>query len=79
MSKDEYGLDTKEVELDTSGVEEKEVQVEEKLSADVKEEKLSKTFKHSPEVKGEQARPRFNNGRVANTTLQRVFQRISNK
>ena len=30
MSKDEYGLDTKEVELDTSGVEEKEVQVEEK-------------------------------------------------
>ncbi len=52
---------------------------EEKLSADVKEEQLSKTFKHSPEVKGEQARPRFNNGRVANTTLQRVFQRISNK
>ena len=52
---------------------------EEKLSADVKEEKLSKTFKHSPEVKGEQVTPRFNSGRVANTTLQRVFQRISNK
>ena len=60
-------------------VEEVQEEVEEKLSADVKEEKLSKTFKHSPEVKGEQARPRFNNGRVANTTLQRVFQRISNK
>lgn len=60
-------------------VEEVQEEVEEKLSADVKEEKLSKTFKHSPEVKGEQATPRFNNGRVANTTLQRVFQRISNK
>ena len=59
--------------------EEVQEEVEEKLSADVKEEQLSKTFKHSPEVKGEQARPRFNNGRVANTTLQRVFQRISNK
>ena len=53
--------------------------VEENLSADVKEEKLSKTFKHSPEVKGEKVTPRFNSGRVANTTLQRVFQRISNK
>jgi len=53
--------------------------VEEKLSAQVKEEKLSKTFKHSPEVKGEKVTPRFNSGRVANTTLQRVFQRISNK
>ena len=60
-------------------VEEVQEEVEEKLSADVKEEKLSKTFKHSPEVKGEKATPRFNNGRVANTTLQRVFQRISNK
>jgi hypothetical protein len=56
-----------------------EVQVEEKLSADVKEEKLSKTFKHSPEVKGEKVTPKFNNNRVANTTLQRVFQKISNK
>ena len=56
-----------------------EEKVEEKLSADVKEEKLSKTFKHSPEVKGEKVTPRFNSGRVANTTLQRVFQRISNK
>ncbi len=28
MAKDKYGLDTSEVELDTSGVEEKEVQVE---------------------------------------------------
>lgn len=68
-----------ELETKLSQEVEEEVQVEEKLSADVKEEKLSKTFKHSPEVKGEQARPRFNNGRVANTTLQRVFQRISNK
>ena len=56
-----------------------EEKVEENLSADVKEEKLSKTFKHSPEVKGEKVTPRFNSGRVANTTLQRVFQRISNK
>jgi hypothetical protein len=53
--------------------------VEENLSAEVKEEKLSKTFKHSPEVKGEKVTPRFNNARAANTTLQRVFQRISNK
>ena len=68
-----------ELETKLSQEVEEEVQVEEKLSADVKEEKLSKTFKHSPEVKGEQARPRFNNGRVANTTLQRVFQQISNK
>lgn len=52
---------------------------EENLSAEVKEEKLSKTFKHSPEVKGEKVTPRFNNARAANTTLQRVFQRISNK
>lgn len=72
-------LQNKVNELETKLSQEEEVQVEEKLSADVKEEKLSKTFKHSPEVKGEQARPRFNNGRVANTTLQRVFQRISNK
>lgn len=53
--------------------------VEENLSADVKEEKLSKTFKHSPEVKGEKVTPKFHNNRVANTTLQRVFQKISNK
>jgi len=71
-------LQNKVNELETK-LSQEEVQVEEKLSADVKEEKLSKTFKHSPEVKGEQTRPRFNNGRVANTTLQRVFQRISNK
>lgn len=68
-----------EAKLSVEEVEEVQEEVEEKLSADVKEEQLSKTFKHSPEVKGEQARPRFNNGRVANTTLQRVFQRISNK
>lgn len=68
-----------EAKLSVEEVEEVQEEVEEKLSADVKEEKLSKTFKHSPEVKGEQATPRFNNGRVANTTLQRVFQRISNK
>ena len=57
----------------------KEEVVEENLSADVKEEKLSKTFKHSPEVKGEKVTPKFHNNRVANTTLQRVFQKISNK
>ena len=68
-----------EAKLSVEEVEEVQEEVEEKLSADVKEEKLSKTFKHSPEVKGEKATPRFNNGRVANTTLQRVFQRISNK
>lgn len=68
-----------EAKLSVEEVEEVQEEVEEKLSADVKEEKLSKTFKHSPEVKGEQVTPRFNNGRVANTTLQRVFQRISNK
>lgn len=73
-------LQNKVSELETKLSQEKvEEQVEEKLSADVKEEKLSKTFKHSPEVKGEQVTPRFNSGRVANTTLQRVFQRISNK
>lgn len=73
-------LQNKVSELETKLSQEKvEEQVEEKLSADVKEEKLSKTFKHSPEVKGEQVTPKFNNGRVANTTLQRVFQRISNK
>ena len=65
-----------ESKLSQEVVEEK---VEENLSAEVKEEKLSKTFKHSPEVKGEKVTPRFNSGRVANTTLQRVFQRISNK
>ena len=68
-----------EAKLSVEEVEEVQEEVEEKLSADVKEEKLSKTFKHSPEVKGEKVTPRFNNGRVANTTLQRVFQRISNK
>ena len=68
-----------EAKLSVEEVEEVQEEVEEKLSADVKEEQLSKTFKHSPEVKGEKATPRFNNGRVANTTLQRVFQRISNK
>lgn len=58
---------------------EEKLSKEENLSAEVKEEKLSKTFKHSPEVKGEKVTPRFNNARAANTTLQRVFQRISNK
>jgi len=67
-----------EAKLSQEVVEEVKEEVEEKLSADVKEEKLSKTFKHSPEVKGEKATPKFNHGRVANTTLQRVFQRISN-
>lgn len=70
-------LQNKVSELETKLSQEEKV--EENLSADVKEEKLSKTFKHSPEVKGEKVTPRFNNGRVANTTLQRVFQRISNK
>ena len=68
-----------EAKLSVEEVQEVQEEVEEKLSADVKEEKLSKTFKHSPEVKGEKVTPRFNNGRVANTTLQRVFQKISNK
>ena len=31
MVKDNYGLDTSEVELDTSGVEDREIQVEEKI------------------------------------------------
>ena len=65
-----------EAKLSQEVVEEVKEEVEEKLSADVKEEKLSKTFKHSPEVKGEKATPKFNHGRVANTTLQRVFQKI---
>ena len=68
-------VDALEAKLSVEAVEE----VEEKLSADVKEEKLSKTFKHSPEVKGEKSTPKFKTGRVTNTTLQRVFQRISNK
>lgn len=68
-----------ELEAKLSVEEVKEEAVEENLSADVKEEKLSKTFKHSPEVKGEKVTPKFNNNRVANTTLQRVFQKISNK
>ena len=73
-------LQNKVNELETKlSQEEVQEEVEENLSADVKEEKLSKTFKHSPEVKGEKVTPRFNSGRVANTTLQRVFQRISNK
>ena len=73
-------LQNKVTELEAKlSQEEKVEKVEENLSADVKEEKLSKTFKHSPEVKGEKVTPRFNSGRVANTTLQRVFQRISNK
>lgn len=71
-------LQNKVTELEAKLSQEVEV-VEENLSAEVKEEKLSKTFKHSPEVKGEKVTPRFNNARVANTTLQRVFQRISNK
>jgi len=71
-------LQNKVTELEAKLSQEVEV-VEENLSAQVKEEKLSKTFKHSPEVKGEKVTPRFNNARVANTTLQRVFQRISNK
>jgi hypothetical protein len=75
-------LQNKVTELEAKLSQEVEVveeKVEENLSAEVKEEKLSKTFKHSPEVKGEKVTPRFNNARVANTTLQRVFQRISNK
>lgn len=68
-----------ELEAKLSVEEVKEEVVEENLSADVKEEKLSKTFKHSPEVKGEKVTPKFHNNRVANTTLQRVFQKISNK
>jgi hypothetical protein len=71
-------LQNKVTELEAKLSQEVEV-VEENLSAEVKEEKLSKTFKHSPEVKGEKVTPRFNNARAANTTLQRVFQRISNK
>jgi hypothetical protein len=75
-------LQNKVTELEAKLSQEVEVveeKVEENLSAEVKEEKLSKTFKHSPEVKGEKVTPRFNNARAANTTLQRVFQRISNK
>ena len=72
-------LQNKVTELEAKLSQEEVEKVEENLSADVKEEKLSKTFKHSPEVKGEKVTPRFNSGRVANTTLQRVFQRISNK
>ena len=71
-------LQNKVSELEAKLSVEEEV-VEENLSADVKEEKLSKTFKHSPEVKGEKVTPKFHNNRVANTTLQRVFQKISNK
>jgi len=67
-----------EAKLSQEPAEEVKEEVQENLSAEVKEEKLSKTFKHSPEVKGEKATPKFNHGRVANTTLQRVFQRISN-
>ena len=48
-----------EAKLSQEVVEEVQEEVEEKLSADVKEEKLSKTFKHSPEVKGEKVTPRF--------------------
>lgn len=66
-----------ELEAKLSVEEVKEEVVEENLSA--QEEKLSKTFKHSPEVKGEKVTPKFHNNRVANTTLQRVFQKISNK
>ena len=66
-----------ELEVKLSVEEVKEEVVEENLSA--QEEKLSKTFKHSPEVKGEKVTPKFHNSRVANTTLQRVFQKISNK
>ena len=51
-----------EAKLSQEVVEEK---VEENLSAEVKEEKLSKTFKHSPEVKGEKVTPRFNNARAS--------------
>ena len=71
-------LQNKVTELEAKLSQEVEV-VEENLSAQVKEEKLSKTFKHSPEVKGEKVTPKFHNNRVANTTLQRVFQKISNK
>ena len=66
-------------ELETKLSQEEVEEVQENLSAEVKEEKLSKTFKHSPEVKGEKSTPKFKTGRVTNTTLQRVFQRISNK
>ena len=69
-------LQNKVSELEAKLSVEEEV-VEENLSA--QEEKLSKTFKHSPEVKGEKVTPKFHNNRVANTTLQRVFQKISNK
>ena len=54
-------------------------ELEAKLSSEeeVVEQKLSKTFKHTPEVKGEQKKTKLNNATVGNTTLQRVFQRMS--
>jgi hypothetical protein len=54
-------------------------ELEAKLSSEeeVVEQKLSKTFKHTPEVKGEQKKTRLNNANVGNTTLQRVFQRMA--
>jgi hypothetical protein len=54
-------------------------ELEAKLSSEeeVVEQKLSKTFKHTPEVKGEQKKTKLNNATVGNTTLQRVFQRIA--
>lgn len=53
-------------------------ELEAKLSSEeVVEQKLSKTFKHTPEVKGEQKKTRLNNATVGNTTLQRVFQRMA--
>ena len=54
-------------------------ELEAKLSSEeeVVEQKLSKTFKHTPEVKGEQKKTKLNNATVGNTTLQRVFQRMA--
>jgi hypothetical protein len=54
-------------------------ELEAKLSSEeeVVEQKLSKTFKHTPEVKGEQKKTKLNNANVGNTTLQRVFQRMA--
>ena len=53
-------------------------ELEAKISSEeVVEQKLSKTFKHTPEVKGEQKKTRLNNANVGNTTLQRVFQRMA--
>lgn len=53
-------------------------ELEAKLSSEeVVDQKLSKTFKHTPEVKGEQKKTRLNNATVGNTTLQRVFQRMA--